>query len=251
MITPTTAPGTATPAATDGHKPHAVFFDAGDTILAAHPTFQRRFAEVAADAGATFEQAAIDAAYAEAVRRSVWPVDWGDAAGQEQFWKGFYTRILADLGYDGDLAGLVDAMYTAFSDPRCYRLFADTMPVLDELERRGIILGVVSNFEPWLREVLEHQGILHRLSAVAISGELRVAKPDPAIFRHALEQAAVEPERTIYVGDSPDADVVGARAAGIRPVLIDRFDRHPVADAPRITALPELLGVLDSLDGRG
>jgi putative hydrolase of the HAD superfamily len=251
MITPMPEPGTASSAAADGHQPRAVFFDAGDTILAAHPTFQRRFTQVAADAGATFEQAAVDAAYAEAVRRTVWTLDWADAVGQEQFWKGFYAGILADLGYGGDLSGLVDAMFTAFSDPLCYRLFSDTMPVLDELERRGIVLGVVSNFEPWLRDVLEHQGVLHRLSAVAISGELRVAKPDPAIFRHALEQAAVEPERTVYVGDSPEADIAGARAAGIRPVLIDRFDRHPVADAPRITTLPELLTVLEALDGKG
>jgi putative hydrolase of the HAD superfamily len=245
MSTPTPERGAPSPAATDGHKPHAVFFDAGDTILCAHPTFQRRFAEVAAENGVTFEQAAVDAAYAEAVRRSVWHLDWGDAVAQEQFWKGFYTGILADLGYGGDLAALADAMFTAFSDPHGYRLFQDTLPVLDELERRGIIIGVVSNFEPWLREILEHQGILHRLAAVAISGELRVAKPDPAIFRHALDEAAVEPAHTIYVGDSPEADVAGARAAGLRPVLIDRFDRHPVADAPRITTLPELLSLLD------
>jgi putative hydrolase of the HAD superfamily len=104
---------------------------------------------------------------------------------------------------------------------------------------------MISNFEPWLREVLELQGVLHRFAVVAISGELGVAKPDPTIFRHALDQAGLRPERVVYVGDSPDADVAGARAAGIDPILIDRFDRYPEADAPRIRALPELLRILD------
>jgi putative hydrolase of the HAD superfamily len=229
----------------DGRRLHAVFFDAGDTLLAAHPTFQHRFVEVAEENGVQFEKAAVDAAYAEAIRRAKWPLDWADAAGQRQFWTGFYVGILADLGYSEDLDVLAQAMYDAFSDPAGYRLFADALPVLDELERRGIVLGLVSNFEPWLREVLELQGVLDRFSAVAISGELGVAKPDPAIFRHALDEAGIRPEHAVYVGDSPDADVAGARAAGIDPVLIDRFGRYPVVDAPRITALPELLPLLD------
>ena len=228
----------------------AVFFDAGDTILAAHPTFQHRFVEVAAESGATFEKAAVDAAYAEAIRRATWPLDWGDADGQQQFWKGFYVGILADLGYTKDLDVLAQAMYDAFSDPAGYRLFADALPVLDELERRGLVLGLISNFEPWLREVLDLQGVLHRFATVAISGELGVAKPDRAIFEHALAEAGVSPRETVYVGDSPDADVAGARGAGIAPIMIDRFGRYPEVDAPRITGLTELLPLLDGRQGR-
>jgi putative hydrolase of the HAD superfamily len=229
------------PAAPLPRRVEAVFFDAGDTLLAAQPSFQQRFHRVVADHGERFEEATVGAAYAQAVRRAVWPLDWGDERGQRKFWHDFYTGILADLGARGDHARLADALFRVFNDPASYRLFPDARDVLDHLAGRGLTLGVVSNFEPWLTDVLELEGVHDRFAAVAISGVLGVAKPDPAIFHAALGQARVPAEATVYVGDSPTIDVVGARAAGLHPVLIDRFDRHPDADGcPRITTLADL-----------
>jgi putative hydrolase of the HAD superfamily len=100
----------------------------------------------------------------------------------------------------------------------------------------------VSNFEPWLDEVLALQGIADRFAAVAISGTLGVAKPDPRIFKAALDEAGADPAATVHVGDQPVNDVAGALAAGITPVLIDRFGRHPdTGGAHRVEDLAGLL----------
>ncbi len=144
---------------------------------------------------------------------------------------------------------LPEALFEAFSDPAGYRLFDDVRPALDALAARGLTLGVVSNFEPWLDEVLDLQEIGDRFAAVAISGKLGVAKPDPRIFKAALAEAGADPAATVHVGDQPVNDVAAARAVGITPVLIDRFGRHPDADGAH--RVEDLLGLVELLDGPG
>jgi putative hydrolase of the HAD superfamily len=111
---------------------------------------------------------------------------------------------------------------------------------------RGLKLGIISNFEPWLEEVLRLEGVLELFSALAISGVLGVAKPQPEIFHAALEKAGVEPGAAIHVGDHPDVDGEAARAVGIAPVLIDRFKRLPPEAGPRIRSLTELVELVDA-----
>ena len=219
-----------------------VLFDAGDTLLAPAPSFQGRFVAVAAAAGLPLEEAAVDAAIAEAVRAAEWPSDWTDPATQRSFWVDFYRQVLAALGHRNDGLQVAEALFAAFSDPAGYRLFDDVRPALEALAGRGVTLGVVSNFEPWLEDVLALQGVDHLFAAVAISGKLGVAKPDPEIFRAALKEAGAEPEATVHVGDQLVNDVAAARAVGITPVLIDRFGRHPDPDgAHRVEDLPGLV----------
>ena len=241
---------------------HCVLFDAGDTLLAPAPSFQGRFVAVAAAHGLPLEEAAVDAAIAEAVRAAEWPADWTDPATQRSFWVGFYRQVLAALGHEEGMEGsgepqggaqvgleLAEALFAAFSDPAGYRLFDDARPALEALAGRGLKLGVVSNFEPWLEDVLALEGVDHLFAAVAISGKLGVAKPDPEIFRVALKEAGAEPEATVHVGDQPVNDVAAARAVGITPVLIDRFARH--RDAAGIHRVESLRGFVELVSGDG
>jgi putative hydrolase of the HAD superfamily len=227
----------------------AVFFDAGETLLRPWPSFWQRFVAVAEAHGETFEAASVEAASAAAAREAAWPSDWTDPATQRAFWGGFYDTILTRLGHRGDRAELVDALFAAFTDPAGYKLFDDARPALATLAGRGLLLGVVSNFEPWLRRILELEGVADCFGAVAISGVLGVAKPDPRIFHAALQQAGVAAEATVHVGDHAD-DVAGARAAGITPVLLDRYDRRPHADSHRVRSLTELVELLAGADER-
>ena len=230
------------------HPLECVLFDAGDTLLAPAPSFQGRFVAVASAHGLPLEEAAVDAA--AAVREAAWPSDWTDPATQRDFWTGFYRDVLAGLGHTGD-GQLADALFRAFSDPASYRLFDDVRPALDELAARGIKLGVVSNFEPWLEEILALQGIADRFAAVAISGTLGVAKPDPEIFKAALAEAGADPAATVHVGDQLVNDVAAARAVGITPVLIDRFARHPDAGGThRVESLGRFVELVSG-DGSG
>jgi len=238
-----------------------VLFDAGDTLLAPAPSFQGRFVAVAAAHGLPLEEAAVDAAIAEAVRAAEWPADWTDPATQRSFWVGFYRQVLAALGHEGmEGSGepqggapvgleLAEALFAAFSDPAGYRLFDDARPALEALAGRGLRLGVVSNFEPWLEDVLALEGVDHLFAAVAISGKLGVAKPDPEIFLAALAEAGADPAATVHVGDQPANDVAAARAVGITPVLIDRFARHPGPDG--VHRVEDLLGLVRLLNGHG
>jgi putative hydrolase of the HAD superfamily len=226
-----------------------VLFDAGDTLLAPAPSFQGRFVAVAAAAGLPLEEAAVDAAIAEAVRAAQWPSDWTDPATQRGFWVGFYRQVLAALGHRDDGSQLAEALFAAFSDPAGYRLFDDVRPALETLAGRGVTLGVVSNFEPWLEDVLALQGVDHLFAAVAISGKLGVAKPDPEIFLAALKEAGAEPEATMHVGDQPANDVAAARAVGITPVLVDRYGRHPDPDG--VHRVEDLTGLVRLVYGHG
>jgi putative hydrolase of the HAD superfamily len=221
-----------------------VLFDAGDTLLAPSPSFQGRFVQVAARHGFELEEADAAAAIAAAVRAAEWPTDWTDPATQRSFWLGFYRGTLVELGHRGDGAALAEALYQTFSDPATYKLFPDVRPALAALAGRGVKLGVVSNFEPWLEEVLALEGVDGHFSAVAISGKLGVAKPEPGIFLAALEQAGAAPEATVHVGDQLVNDVEAAMAVGITPVLLDRFARVPDAGGHRVESLTELVALL-------
>jgi putative hydrolase of the HAD superfamily len=223
-----------------------VFLDAGDTLLAPWPSFQGRLVAVARGHGASFEEAAAHAALVAVARQAMWPTDWTDPAIQRRFWCGFYLDVLERLGFQGDSDALADALYGSFSDPASYRLFEDVRPALEALAARGLKLGVISNFEPWLEEVLRREGVLELFSALAISGVLGVAKPQPGIFHAALEQAGVAPSAAIHVGDQPEIDGEAARAVGITPVLIDRFKRLPPEAGPRIGSLTELVELVDT-----
>jgi putative hydrolase of the HAD superfamily len=121
--------------------------------------------------------------------------------------------------------------------------YPDVVPGLRGLRGRGIRLVVVSNWDVSLHEVLARTGLSGLLDGAVASAELGVAKPDPAIFAHALELAGAPAAQAWHVGDSPAEDVAGARAAGLTPVLIVRDGRPPEpppASARRIAALTEL-----------
>ena len=223
-----------------------VFLDAGNTLLSPWPSFEGRLVRVASQHGVSFEEAEVEAAVLAADREAIWPTDWTDPATQREFWYGFYVGVLERLGHGGDPQELAEALYRTFTDPASYRLFDDSRPALEALAARGLKLGIISNFEPWLEEVLRLEGVLDLFSALAISGVLGVAKPEPAIFHAALDKAGVAPGAAIHVGDHPDVDAAAARAVGITPVLIDRFRRLPPGAGPRIRSLTELVELVDA-----
>lgn len=100
--------------------------------------------------------------------------------------------------------------------------YPDAVPALRRLRDRGMRLVAVSNWDCSLPGVLEGCGIDGLLDGVVTSAGAGARKPAPAIFAAALELAGVQSDEALHVGDTADEDVAGARAAGIRPLLIDR-----------------------------
>jgi 2-haloalkanoic acid dehalogenase type II len=113
--------------------------------------------------------------------------------------------------------------------------YPDAEPALHGLRERGLRLVAVSNWDCSLSSVLERCGLGELLDGVVTSAEAGARKPDPEIFRAALELVGSEPEQALHVGDTPEEDLAGARAAGIRALLIDRS-----GDAGDIASLAEI-----------
>ncbi len=103
-----------------------------------------------------------------------------------------------------------------------FHAFDDVAPALAELRGLGMTLVCASNWDVSLPDVLARCGLDGALDGVVTSAEVGARKPDPAIFAAALELAGCDPAEAIYVGDTPEEDLEGARAAGIRALLIDR-----------------------------
>ena len=166
----------------------------------------------------------------------------------EEIWVAFTERIIRGMGGDADSAyECAIEMTRAWEHAEHFELFDDALPVLDELRGRGLKLGLVSNTGRNLDEFVAH----HRLEVDAAlgSGAFGRTKPHPTIFRAVLERLEVEPSGAAMVGDSPEDDVAGARAAGIeRAFLLDREDRYPELDdrLPDLFALPAALGLRPS-----
>jgi putative hydrolase of the HAD superfamily len=226
----------------------AVFFDAGETLVHPHPTFPDLFAQVLrreghpVDAGTIRERVHVvfDRFKQAAETNELWTTS---PERSRRFWHDVYGIFLRDLGIDPD-EGLIDRVYAEFTDLANYALFEDVPPVLEKLRGAGLKLGVVSNFEEWLEQLLEELGVIGYFEVRVISGLEGLEKPDPRIFRLAMERAGVGPEGSVYVGDNPEFDVGPAAAVGMLPVLIDRRNRFPDADAIRISTMDELPGVL-------
>ena len=121
-----------------------------------------------------------------------------------------------------------------------FRAFDDAAPALRELRARGLRLVVVSNWDCSLREVLGSAGLMELVDEAVSSAEAGAAKPDPRPFATALQAAGCRPGEAVHVGDSEENDLAGARAAGIRPVLL----RRDGGGAGTIASLAELAAVL-------
>jgi putative hydrolase of the HAD superfamily len=136
---------------------------------------------------------------------------------------------------------LLDALLAALR----FVAYPDAAPALRRLRADGIRLVVVSNWDVSLHERLTETGLAALVDGAIASAEAGSAKPDPAIFERALAIAGEPAGATWHVGDSLEADVAGARAAGLHPVLVVREGDAP-AGVRAIRTLAELPGRIPS-----
>jgi putative hydrolase of the HAD superfamily len=230
----------------------AVFFDAGETLVHPSPSFPELFASVVTREGHPRRPVDIaegltmvSDAFERAARENVLWTTSPDRS--RRFWCAVYERFLEVLGIP-DGTGLTDTLYREFTDLANYAAFVDVPPALARLRDDGLRLGIVSNFEPWLEDLLHRLELTPFFDVRVISGIEGLEKPDPAIFRLALDRAGTAAEDAAYVGDIPDFDVTPAAALGMFPVLIDRRGRHQGFDGPgvRIASMDELSAVLEA-----
>lgn len=157
----------------------------------------------------------------------------------------FYTQYELLVLKGAGLAPAPEVAYQVFRRVRergwKLHLYEDSVPVVTELRGQGLVVGVVSNVDRDIRPYCRQLGVEDLFHFIVTSHEVGVPKPDPAIFRHALSLAGTQPEETMHVGDQYSLDVVGARNAGIRGLLLDRQDLFPqFTDCPRLKTLWEV-----------
>ncbi|CAA9492056.1 MAG: hypothetical protein AVDCRST_MAG45-805 [uncultured Solirubrobacterales bacterium] len=138
------------------------------------------------------------------------------------------------------LPGVREAMLASLR----FSAHPDAAPALRVLRARGLRLVVASNWDCSLPRVLEEAGLAPLVDDVVSSANVGAAKPDPAVFEAALAAAATSPAEALHVGDSLVNDVEGARAAGVRGLLLDRCGGAPRPGVETIGSLGELASLV-------
>ena len=239
--------------ARSGAPLRAVFLDIGDTVMRPNPSWEHVYAIAFREYGVDVEVGDLRAALRRAYHHGGFGFDDRFEASEETSFARTMEidrSALADLG----VGPMPESFFRRLSDlfllTSNWHVFPDVAPVLTALRGRGLVIGAVSNWVWQLPELLHALDLVSHFDFIAASSRIGFEKPHPEIFRWALTQARAEPSQAIHVGDHLDADVEGARGAGIEPVLIDRRDRFAAADLPAgislIRTLADLIPIVDA-----
>jgi len=218
----------------------AVFFDAGGTLI--HIDYDRVARTLERVLG--LRVAPADFVEAEYAGRDA--VEAAMAAGMtgtdDERWTIYFRAMLGALGVGGEeFAAAAPAIAEEHSR---MHLWTATRPgtaeALETLRRHGLFVAVISNADGSVERLLADAGLREHLEFVVDSGLVGVEKPDPRIFEIALERSGVPPQEAMYVGDLYPVDVVGARAAGLEPVLMDPLGRYGGRDCRTASDVPTL-----------
>jgi HAD superfamily hydrolase (TIGR01549 family) len=220
----------------------AVLFDVDFTLCRPGPELSAdRYARIAARHGVTLDTSRYDEARDAAVLNLK---RHPELLHDESIWHRFTEEIFIGMGGSDAIASeCATEIEAGWGVSENFELFEDVLPVLEELRRAQLRIGLVSNGIRDLTEFVAH----HRLDVDAIvdSRSHGRVKPHPTIFQAALDSLRVPAVDAVMVGDSLEEDFEGARALGMRAILIDREERHPDVDE-RLTdlyGLPAALGL--------
>jgi len=206
--------------------PKAIFFDAAGTLFHLNGTVGHHYALVGNEVGLILDPHQLDRAF-----YSAWKKMPGRAAipgPRENDDKGWW-RELVDLVLDEaapslselDRDNFFEIAYEHFAESSVWELYPEVPGVLEQLRPR-FQLAVISNFDGRLRFILKHLGISKFFTHFFISSEIGADKPDPEIYRRALELIDLKANEVLHVGDDPERDWEAARAAGLSIFRLDR-----------------------------
>ena len=232
-----------------GPAPRAVLLDASGTLIEVARPLGETYSLLARDFGGDLDPDTLTAgfrsAFADAPPMAFPGKHGADLDRAERgWWRAVVERVIGAAGGVPEFDACFDRLYAHYAGAHAWRVYPEVPAVLASLRERGIALAVVSNFDSRLSPLLDGLGLAPFFDAVVCSGEVGAAKPDGAIFAHALAALGVEASEALHVGDSREADYDGARAAGIEALLVDR---GPPAN--RAGTIPDLRAIPDHLAG--
>lgn len=226
-------------------KYKAVFFDVGGTLLKVHPSVGAVYAREARPFGYRGSAQALDVGF-----RAQWKAAGGIESldgqkGREvekKFWKDLVRQVFEPSGGLERFDEFFDRVYRLFEKKDSWRVFEDVdcSRIFERLKARGVVLGVISNWDSRLPDTLRATGLARHFDFILASTVVGSAKPNPEIFERALALSRVERQEACHIGDEVATDIAGALAAGIDAILVDREDRHQAA-SPRVRSFMQLM----------
>ena len=222
----------------------AVFFDWMNTLTHAEPDRHEQFCQIAQELGIELSpQKVIRGIYAAGNRLPAGaPYRWRESEAPDVFIR-YLEIILAEAGVKLPRDTVLEILKKISQSAKAenYVLYDDVLPTLKILKKQGLIIGLITSLTKDMNLICRNLGLAPYMDFVVTAKEAGAGKPEPPIFRLALERAGVGASEAVYVGDQYETDVVGARGVGIKPILIDRYDLLPeVSDCPRIHSLTEV-----------
>lgn len=233
------------------HPIRAIFLDAAGTLLTVNGSVGEIYARIAREHGKDVTVSDLEAGFRDSYSTTPSMAFPGALPEQipaleRQWWRNLVQKVFASLGSFPRFDEYFEALFSFFARAEAWRLYPETLPTLEELQRRGFKLGVISNFDARLFGLLDGLGISPFVDLVVISTHAGAAKPEREIFAQALTRIGVEADEALHVGDSYEADIVGAQAAGITPIFINRrMQGEEANDYLTVNTLEGLLEILE------
>ncbi|HET8917101.1 MAG TPA: HAD-IA family hydrolase [Candidatus Binatia bacterium] len=169
---------------------------------------------------------------------------------ERAWWKELVRRVFEPWDGFQRFDDYFAELFAYFAQPDAWALYPEVAETLPVLERRGLVLSVISNFDSRLIGILQGLGAAHWFEHIFVSSRVGYAKPDRQIFHTALERHSLEAGDALHVGDSEEKDLLGANRAGLKGVLVERNGAGNSNLSPRITSLRSIPSLLDEFDQR-
>jgi putative hydrolase of the HAD superfamily len=224
----------------------AICFDFFNTLAGYSPSREQLYVDVCAANGINLDPKILarkiyiaDMYWRDENRKS--PMEKKNKLLQFLFYIKYISRVLQESGVKANSILAVKILLRMKQIKWEFVNFNDSIPTLKSLKEKGYKLGLISNVDKNIETTYKSLGILDYLDFNVTSGEAGCEKPDPGIFQTALAKGNISAEETLFVGDQYDLDIVGARNAGIKAILIDRNDWFDdINDCPRIKSLSQI-----------
>ncbi|MBD2164968.1 HAD family hydrolase [Calothrix membranacea FACHB-236] len=211
-------------------RPKVIFLDAVGTLIGVKGSVGEVYSKLAQEFDVEVSADTLNKTFIESFKAAPPPI-FPDADTQDILQREFdWWRIISLNTFESagvlkqfsDFSAFFSELYIHFGTAEPWFVYPDVLPALINWRRMGIELGVLSNFDSRIYSVLQSLGLRDFFASITISTEARAAKPDPQIFAIALEKHKCPPEAAWHIGDSPEEDYQGAKAAGLRGILINR-----------------------------
>lgn len=228
-------------------KYRALFFDAGNTLLHVYPSVGAVYARTAEKYGLWADPGLLDQQFVLKWRSwsegHPFPVSQSEKE-EKGWWYGLVKETMQVCGSFPQFDDFFDNVYQLFTRADVWRLYPEVISVLQTCKQRGVILGIISNWDSRLSGVCRALGLAKYFDFILASAQAGYAKPHPGIFQLALAKSGIAAQQALHVGDSWEEDIKGAQQVGVDGLWVNRSGKQaPSPEAARTSSLTTLLSL--------